>query len=107
MPWETSDRRDRLPPDWGQRVQRVKDRDGHRCTKILKSGKRCPRGRSTGHQVEIDHKIPNDDHRLSNLRCLCVEHHKQKTAKEAKNARFLPPTQKRREPHPGLWKENT
>ena len=106
MPWETSDRKERLPRDWDKRVARVKERDGWRCRKILPSGKRCPRGRATGHRLEVDHRIPNDDHSLSNLQALCEEHHLQKTLRESRRARWLPPPSKRTEPHPGDRKDH-
>lgn len=101
MAWEGSDRKERLPDDWPERTRRVKDRDGWRCTKILPSGKRCPRGRTSGHQIEVDHKIPNDDHSLSNLQTLCDHHHAQKSAQEGLAAQRLPPVRKRTERHPG------
>lgn len=101
MAWEGSDRKERLPDDWEHRKLRVKERDGYRCTKILPSGKRCPRGRATGYKVEVDHKIPNDDHSMSNLACLCEHHHGKKSAQEGRKAQWLPPVRKRTERHPG------
>lgn len=100
MAWEGSDRKDRLPADWDERCRTVKDRDGWRCTQRLPSGRRCPRGRATGHRVEVDHRIPGDDHSLSNLRCLCEHHHGKKSSREGLAAR-LPPASKRTETHPG------
>lgn len=99
--WETSDRKARLPKDWQQLVERVKARDGHRCTKILPSGKRCPRGRTSGHRLEVDHRVPGDDHRMENLRTLCAHHHSKKTAQEGLAAQRLPPVRLRTERHPG------
>ena len=100
MSWESSDRRERLPADWAQRVRRVKDRDGWRCRWILPSGKRCPRGRATGHRLDVDHRRNDDNHDLENLWCLCEDHHKSKTQKEALAGRRLPPPRKRSDPHP-------
>ena len=98
MAWETSDRRDRLPADWKQRVAAVKKRDGGRCTWKLPSGARCPRA-----GTDVDHRVPGDNHDLRNLQLLCDHHHKKKTAREAwagKHRRRKP--KKRPSPrHPG------
>ena len=98
--WQGSDRKERLPMGWAKIAAKVKARDGYRCTKLLPSGKRCPRGRSTGHRLEVDHKIRGDDHRMENLRTLCEEHHAMKSSREGNQAR-LPPPRKRTERHPG------
>ena len=98
--WQGSDRKERLPDNWGALVAEIKDRDGWRCRKRLPSGKRCPRGRATGHRLEVDHINRGDDHSPSNLRCLCEEHHAQKSSKEGVFAR-LPKPRKRTERHPG------
>lgn len=99
--WQGSDRKERLPDDWPKLVRQVKNRDGWRCTKRLPSGKRCPRGRTTGHLLQVDHRVRGDDHSLSNLRSLCEEHHGQKSSKEGNDAQRLPPITKRTDPHPG------
>ena len=84
MPWSTSDRRERLPADWPQRVAHVKKRDGGRCRWILeKTKRRCPRD-----GTYVDHKIPGDDHSYANLQLLCEFHHKKKSAKEGHAARW-------------------
>lgn len=97
MAWETSDRRERLPDDWKQRVAQVWKRDKGRCTWRLPSGARCPRpGR------DVDHRVAGDDHRLSNLQLLCGTHHDRKTQREARFGRTRPKVKKRREEaHPG------
>lgn len=77
MAWEGSDRRERLPYDWPERVAAVKLRDQGRCTWKLPSRKRCPR-RGT----DVDHRQPGDDHSLDNLQLLCLHHHGKKTARE-------------------------
>lgn len=98
MTWDTSDRRERLPADWWQRVKAVKERDGNRCTWRLPSGKRCPR-RGT----DVDHRKPGDDHSLANLQLLCPDHHKRKTAGEAYAGRMRRKGRQRPdERHPGL-----
>jgi len=98
MPWDSSDRRARLPDNWSALVREVKRRDGNRCRWILRSGKRCPR-RGT----DVDHRWDPDSHDLGNLWLLCPHHHKQKTAREAalgkarrRGGRNRPP-----EAHPG------
>lgn len=97
MAWENSDRRLRLPPDWPERVAKVKVRDGNRCTWRLPSGKRCPR-RGT----DVDHREPGDDHSLSNLQLLCPHHHGKKTAREGWAAKQKKKAPKRPpERHPG------
>jgi 5-methylcytosine-specific restriction protein A len=96
--WADSDRRSRLPENWGQLVKAVKIRDGNQCRKKLPSGKRCPRP-----GTEVDHIVPNDDHGLKNLRLLCAHHHARKTAFEAwQGKRRKKPPGRAPEPHPGL-----
>lgn len=82
MSWDTSDRKSRLPSDWGFLVAEVKKRDRGRCTWRLKSGKRCPRP-----GTDVDHKIPGDDHRMSNLALLCADHHARKSSREGRKAK--------------------
>lgn len=83
MAWESSDRRDRLPADWKQRVAAVWKRDGGRCTwKLPRSGERCPRK-----GADVDHIRNDDNHALSNLRLLCRRHHDLKTQGEAREGR--------------------
>lgn len=98
MAWEGSDRRARLPDNWADLVRQVWQRDGGRCTwKLPKTGKRCPRPGK-----DVDHRIPGDDHRLSNLRLLCEHHHSKKTAMEGVAGRTKRRTKKREpERHPG------
>jgi 5-methylcytosine-specific restriction endonuclease McrA len=105
MGWETSDRRQRLPSNWGALVRSVKRRARStsklgidQCEKRLPSGARCPRpGR------DVDHIIPNDDHSESNLRLLCPTHHERKTVQEAAQGRLAYKRSKYRpsEQHPG------
>jgi 5-methylcytosine-specific restriction endonuclease McrA len=97
MAWEGSDRRSRLPANWGELVKKVWERDKGQCTwRLPKTGKRCPRpGR------DVDHRTPGDDHRLTNLRLLCGHHHDKKTAMEGVFGRKKPRTKKREpERHP-------
>jgi 5-methylcytosine-specific restriction protein A len=99
MAWESSDRSDRLPPDWKNLVAQVWKRDKGRCTWKLPSGARCPRK-----GADVDHRKNNDDHRLSNLQLLCRHHHDKKTQREAifgkRKKRAV--RARREERHPGL-----
>jgi len=98
MAWETSDRRSRLPDNWGELVRAVKRDAKGRCEKKLRSGARCPRP-----GTDVDHIIPNDDHSLKNLRLLCPTHHGQKSSSEGAQARraFKQSKYRPREEHPG------
>lgn len=100
MAWETSDRRLRLPPDWPERVKKVWARDKGRCTWRLPSGKRCPR-----RGADVDHRVNNDNHDLSNLQLLCGHHHDKKTQREAYAGRQKrkPHRPKRPDRHPGRF----
>lgn len=100
MPWSTSDRRDRLPTDWQSTVARILARDGHRCRQKLPSGLRCPRSRASGHRVEVDHRWSPDRHDDANLWTLCAHHHKQKTQREAQEARSPRALPVKPDPHP-------
>lgn len=100
--WQGSDRRERLPANWQTIRKQVHRRDESRCAVPLPSGKRCNEP-----ATDVDHIINNDDHSLSNLRCICDWHHKAKSAREgamAYNAKMKHSRQKfrREEKHPGL-----
>ena len=102
MPWETSNRRDRLPADWETRRRRVLQRDGHQCRAIrADTGRRCE-----AMATDIDHVKPggltgHDDDRLSNLVSLCNWHHGQKSSHEGAEAQRRRKAATRRR-HPGL-----
>lgn len=105
MTWESSDRRQRLPENWGALIRAVKKRAREtspagfeQCEWRLPSRKRCPRTGS-----EVDHVIPNDDHSLRNLRLLCTHHHGKKSSREGFQAReaFKQSKYRTREEHPG------
>lgn len=102
MAWSsnpTSDRKARLPSNWGSLREEVLQRCGRRCEVLKKDGSRC-RDRAT----EVDHVIPGDDHRLSNLRGICAWHHARKSAAEGVAARAAARATLTRAPerHPGL-----
>ncbi len=95
--WEGSDRAARLPRDWRERRAKVLERDGHRCTVLMRNGSRC-RDRAT----EVDHIVPGDDHRLDNLRAICAWHHARKSSAEGNAARTRLSSYREPERHPGL-----
>lgn len=97
MAWEGSDRRQRLPADWKERVLKVKDRARNQCEWRLPSGKRCPRA-----GTDVDHRNPGDDHSLRNLQLLCPHHHGKKTASEGVYGRRVKKISRPAERHPGL-----
>src|SRR5690242_14013439 len=81
MTWTTSNRRSRLPKDWPVRVRTVLGRDGHRCQVRLHDKVICGKPAN-----EVDHIIPGDDHKLSNLRAICSFHHSRKSSAEGHRA---------------------
>lgn len=97
MAWSTSNRRERLPEDWPERVAETYRKKGRRCL-IKDPG--C-----LGRASEVDHIEPGDDHSLANLRPACSKCHGRKSADEGnamkarlKAARFRPARR-----HPG-WR---
>ncbi|KOG26808.1 HNH endonuclease [Streptomyces viridochromogenes] len=100
--WSSSDRRERLPADWPKIRLRVLRRDGHRCTARDQYGERCEEL-----ATDVDHIVPGDDHRETNLRALCGFHHQAKSSREgalalAAQRRRIGKRFKRTEAHPGL-----
>lgn len=93
MTWQFSGRSRRLPPDWSRIRRSILARDPV-C-------RLCGNARS----VEVDHRIPGDDHRPVNLQGVCVSCHRSKTAVEARDglARYWSARQRERpgEDHPG------
>ncbi len=91
MPWDSSDRRSRLPADWAKRRLRVLRRDGYRCQHRNRPG--APKCGTPANQV--DHVQPGDDHDYANLRALCRRHHAEKSSAEGNAAkpRRLNPTE--------------
>lgn len=76
-PWQTSDRRHRLPADWPVRRSAVKARAHGRCEALVHEPE-CD-----GIGTQCDHVIPNDDHSLANLQWLSDPCHLAKTLREA------------------------
>ena len=100
--WNGSDRRKRLPANWEVIRRRILRRDGHQCTHIDETGKRC-----TERATDVDHITPGDDHRDENLQSLCGYHHRKKSGAEgaqavAANRRRADARFRRQEAHPGI-----
>lgn len=94
--WQGSTRRASLPPDWPQIRAAVLARDHGRCTWI-EHNQRCPQ-----HATEVDHIVRGDDHRPTNLRGLCQDHHARKSSAEGNAARWAVREQRAPEAHPGM-----
>lgn len=97
MGWETSNRRSRLPEDWPTIRLAILARDNHTCQQCGKPG------------THVDHIVPGDDHRPSNLQVLCASCHMRKSRAEGgrsvhKGRRTVQrvPRQRPPEKHPGL-----
>lgn len=97
MPWSTSDRRHRLPPDWPALKAHTRKRAGNRC----EAHHHHPRCDGTGQ--EADHITPGDDHTPDNLQWLNAHCHKFKTAAEsaARNSQAAELRKRPAEDHPG------
>ena len=100
--WAGSDRRQRLPPDWGEIRQRVIARD-----KVCQ-WRDNPKEPVCGAPAnQVDHINPKtDDHRLAALQLLCEPHHRRKSAREGAaafhaNRRAIRKRFRVVEPHPG------
>ena len=80
--WATwhRDRAAELPHDWHHRRAAVLARDGHRCT-WTEHGTRCDQRGSV-----VDHIADAHDHGLANLRTLCTEHDRARTARQGRDA---------------------
>lgn len=61
---------------------KVHRRDRSRCQVRMPSGQLC-----LEIAIDVDHIRAGDDHDLSNLRCICDWHHKQKSSSEGWQAR--------------------
>ena len=104
--WDNSDRRERLPTNWGSIRENILDRDGHQCVWTFWLNGQLVRCKNKA--TDVDHKVPGDNHDPHNLQSLCQEHHAAKTARESGAARrakraevkkmFRRPTER----HPGL-----
>jgi 5-methylcytosine-specific restriction protein A len=91
MGWETSNRRGKLPPDWGRIRARILRRD--RACQLRYDG--CGTIAS-----EVDHIGAAEDHRETMLRGVCHACHVKRTAQQAADAK--PRARRATERHPGL-----
>jgi 5-methylcytosine-specific restriction protein A len=103
MAWSNSthgSRRTSLPATWGSIRAAVLERDGRQCTYYYDGSVRCI---VTTH-LEVDHIGDRDDHSMVNLRTLCHEHHKERTQRQAQEARARLPRRERPKDtkHPGM-----
>jgi 5-methylcytosine-specific restriction endonuclease McrA len=91
-PWSGSTRAARLPPDWPRIRARILRRDPLCGVCALRLS------------VEVDHVVPGDDHRDSNLQGICEPCHRSKSAREGGLASAARRASERRSPspHPGL-----
>lgn len=100
--WQGSTRRDRLPDNWPQLRKDAGRRDSWLCQAKKPNGRLCLMPAN-----QVDHVVPGDDHRLSNLQCLCEDHHSTKSGQEGAAAmwrqrRKIDQKFRRTEEHPGL-----
>lgn len=101
--WNGSNRRDRLPSNWPALRKRRLEFDQYECRWENAYGETT----CTETAVDVDHKIPGDDHSFENLQSLCDYHHDQKSAAEGARAaaarrRTIDQRFRRTEGHPGL-----
>ena len=99
MAWDTSRRRDQLPPNWHDLRRQAKTRAQGICEHHT-NGQRCT---NTG--TELHHTQDNTDHRLEVLEWICRDCHRaetQRQAREAQTARYTTAKKRHPEPHPGL-----
>lgn len=101
MSWSTSNRRDRLPPDWQSRRRKRLRADNYLCQWVLPDNTLC-----LDTATDVDHINPGDDHSHANLQSLCHMHHARKSSSEggvaaAKVRRQNGQKFRRVEQHPG------
>lgn len=98
MAWGSGDPRTSTA-QWRRTTDRVKRRDGYRCTWV-ENGARCD-----GPADEVDHVVEVSEGGTDadeNLRSLCADHHRRKTAAHANLVRWRHRRQRPDEPHPGM-----
>lgn len=99
MAWDTSRRRDQLPPNWQDLRRQTRTRADGIC-EHTDNGVRC-----TSLGTDCHHTGRNDDHRLEALQWLCRPHHDIETrrqSREAWNRRYIEAKKRDPEAHPGL-----
>lgn len=115
MPWDTSDRRQRLPTNWNKIRKQVLAKAKHRCAGLDPATTPPPTRRKTaeGHHrwhhpacdmraTDVDHINAGDNHELDNLQALSHACHTAKTTHEntAAKARIRATATRERPPHP-------
>jgi 5-methylcytosine-specific restriction endonuclease McrA len=97
MTWSTSDRRQRLPPNWQTLRRQARDR-AHGLCEATRHDPRCD-----GKGTDADHITAGDSHHLANLQWLSGPCHRAKTARETAARNRQTAALKRRpvERHPG------
>jgi len=101
VPWESSDRKAELPPDWDAIRKRVGDRDGWRCQWPRDDRRSGICGQPAR---DCDHREDPHDHRDVALWMLCRWHHNRKTQDESTEGKRKLAAKGRMpiERHPGL-----
>lgn len=96
MPWNTSNRRARLPGNWPRIVRDILSRDKNTC-KLKFPG--C-----LLRATEVDHIDRGDNHAYSNLQAVCKKCHATKSAREGRQAQLSRRALRKRpvESHPGV-----
>lgn len=100
VPWDTSDRASRLPPDWTELTKLTSDRAHGRCEGITYPGLPTHSERCDGTGSECDHITAGDDHAPTNLAWLNTHCHALKSSAEGVAARRAR-SQRPRRRHPG------
>jgi len=96
MSWNTSNRRNELPPDWRHRKHAVHQRDNWTCID-------CGHHDPTGRTLECDHTANRHNHELHTLATRCHTCHTRRTQAQAAAARTQRSRQRpQHQPHPGL-----
>lgn len=99
--WQSSNRRNELPPDWQAIRKRILRRDDNACQWVIEGHGPCLRPAN-----EVDHRQRGSDHSDANLRALCSWHHQRKSSSEgaavtAAQRRVIKRKFRRDERHPG------
>jgi 5-methylcytosine-specific restriction protein A len=94
--WKDSNRSAELTAEYRRLRPQILARDGHQCT-WMTGGQRC-----TGPGQEVDHIVAGGSDHPSNLRSLCTQHHRRKSAREGAAARHQFSERRTPERHPGV-----
>ncbi len=98
MPWNTSQRKATLPPDWAARRRACLANANGRCQARTDDGQGWewptpmwigPDDRCIQTATDADHRVDRLNHAVENLQALCKTHHSQKTRTESAAGRAL------------------